>query len=108
MFDQAQAITDTITEIVEQIAPDATYVPKYGGELIEAVTGDPKSQVGGIFSYASHVSLEFSHGSTFDDPNRHLEGKGKHRRHLKFHSPDDIGAKECRYYLKQALAAYIA
>jgi len=106
VFDQAQIIEETIKEIVENIAPDATYVPKYGGELIEAVAGDAKSQIGGIFAYANHVSLEFSHGYAFDDPNGHLEGTGKYRRHLKFHGIDDVTAKKAEFYLKQALADF--
>ena len=47
--------------------------------------------------------MEFGKGSTFDDPNKYLEGGGKYRRHLKFTSLEDVKAKNPIYYLKQAL-----
>ena len=48
-----------IKEIVEDIAPDVRFVPKYGGEVLAPDADSDKKFVGGIFSYKDHVSLEF-------------------------------------------------
>ncbi|NSX55004.1 DUF1801 domain-containing protein [Parasulfitobacter algicola] len=100
---ESEDITNAIKEIIDQIEPDVRYVPKYGGEVIALDPNDDSKFVGGIFSYKDHVSLEFSEGSLFDDPDKFLEGKGKSRRHLKFMSVDDVDAKGTRRFLKQAL-----
>lgn len=99
-----QAMTDAMTEILLDCAPDAQLVPKYGGMLIEAVAGDPSTQVAGYFFYAHHMSLEFTHGAALDDPDGVLEGKGKYRRHIKASSVDMIAQKNCAGMLKQAIS----
>lgn len=99
----SDAIDGAIKEIVEQIAPDVRFVPKYGGEVVAHDPDDDKKFVGGIFTYKDHVSLEFSQGAFFDDPDGVLEGKGKNRRHLKFTSVEDVAAKVADGFLKQAL-----
>ncbi|MFT5797195.1 MAG: hypothetical protein ACI84R_001252 [Candidatus Azotimanducaceae bacterium] len=99
----SDAIEGAIKEIVEQIAPDVRFVPKYGGEVIAHDPDSDKKFVGGIFTYKDHVSLEFSQGASFDDPDGVLEGKGKNRRHLKFTSVEEIDAKGTIGFLKLAL-----
>lgn len=99
----AQAIEDAIKELVDQIAPDVRYVAKYGGEVLALDPDSDSKFVGGIFAYKDHVSLEFSEGASFDDPNGHLDGKGKSRRHLKFTTVDEVASKEAIRFLKQAL-----
>ncbi len=74
---------------------------KYGGILF-SLCGSP---VGGIFVYKEHVSVEFSEGAHFHDPQGLLEGKGKLRRHLKIRSVNDISAKETRAFMAQAVSA---
>jgi hypothetical protein len=96
-------ISDAIKEIVEQIAPDVRFLPKYGGEVLAPDPDSDKTFVGGIFSYKDHVSLEFSQGASFDDPDGRLEGKGKNRRHLKFVTVEDVTGKDAEGFLKQAL-----
>ncbi|WP_306259252.1 DUF1801 domain-containing protein [Pararhizobium sp. IMCC21322] len=98
------AIESALKQIVEEIAPDAGYFSKYGGEVIVPDPDDDKHFVGGIFSYKEHVSLEFSEGASFNDPDGQLEGKGKNRRHLKFQALKDVEAKDARNFLKQAFA----
>lgn len=101
-----QQIADAMVELVLQVCPDAALVPKYGGLMIEAVAGDSASHIGGYFFYAAHMSLEFSKGATFDDPNGVLEGGGQHRRHIKVRSLEDLESKHCREMLAQALALF--
>ena len=99
----SDAIEGAIKEIVEQIVPDVRFVPKYGGEVLAHDPDSDKKFVGGIFVYKDHVSLEFSQGASFDDPDGRLEGKGKGRRHLKFVTVEDVTGKDAAGFLKQAL-----
>ena len=97
------ALEQAIKGLINEINPNVRYIPKYGGEVLGL---DPKSDtkfVGGIFAYKEHVSLEFSNGAGFNNPEGLLEGKGKHRRYLKYVSLDDIGLKQTKFFLTQAL-----
>lgn len=98
-----QAIEGAIKEIIEDIAPDVRFVPKYGGEVLAPDPDSDKKFVGGIYVYKDHVSLEFSQGASFDDPDGALEGKGKNRRHLKFEVVENVESKGADGFLKQAL-----
>ena len=93
-----------IKEIVEQIAPDVRFLPKYGGEVLVHGPESDKKFVSGIYVYKDHVSLEFSQGASFDDPDGRLEGKGKGRRHLKFATVEEVTRKDAEGFLRQALA----
>ena len=64
--------------------------------------------VGGIYAYRNHVSLEFSEGSTLDDPQDVLEGKGKFRRHLKFREVGNIDELNAENFIRQALRNILA
>ena len=99
----SNGISNAIKEIVEQIAPDVRFVPKYGGEVLAHDPDSDKKFVGGIYVYKDHVSLEFSQGASFNDPDGRLEGKGKNRRHLKFEAVNDVADKGAEGFLKQAL-----
>ncbi|TRY32527.1 DUF1801 domain-containing protein [Aliiglaciecola sp. M165] len=70
---------------------------KYGG-ITYNLNGE---LVAGIFSYKGHVSIEFSNGAEFTDPHNVLEGGGKHRRHIKITTPEDIGNKALAEYIQQ-------
>jgi hypothetical protein len=99
----SDGISNAIKETVEQIAPDVRFVPKYGGEVLAHDPDSDKKFVGGIYVYKDHVSLEFSQGASFNDPDGRLEGKGKNRRHLKFEAVNDVADKGAEGFLKQAL-----
>ncbi len=100
LFDE---IADAVKELVVDLDPDTRILPKYGGEVFAPDPDAPKAIVGGVFIYKDHVSVEFSEGAGLDDPNGHLEGGGKARRHVKLRSLTDIEAKTVRAFLKQAL-----
>jgi len=72
---------------------------KYGGLTFSLTDG----LVGGIYVYQQHISIEFSHGVTFKDPDCLLQGNGKYRRHLKIMTPTDINNKQAIYYIQQAV-----
>lgn len=73
---------------------------KYGGILFTA-----DKSFCGIFSYANHVSLEFSAGAALPDKHRVLEGSGKLRRHIKLTASQDVEDKHVRDYLVLARKA---
>ena len=72
---------------------------KYGG----LVFNQSNVLIGGIFPYRQHVSIEFSNGVDFPDPEGLLEGKGKMRRHLKVFNTQDIEQKQADFFVKQAV-----
>jgi hypothetical protein len=96
----SDGISNAIKETVEQIAPDVRFVPKYGGEVLAHDPDSDKKFVGGIYVYKDHVSLEFSQGASFNDPDGRLEGKGKNRRHLKFEAVNDVADKGAEGFLE--------
>ena len=96
-------ITERILKIVADLSPKATFRSMYGGIVIEMRTADPKTLVAGVFAYTKYVSLEFTKGVILDDPHKVLEGACKLRRQIKLHSLNDIVAKDCLTFLKQAL-----
>ena len=100
----SDCISNALKEIVEQIAPDVRFVPKYCGEVLACNLDSDKKLVGGIYVYKDHVQLEFSQGASFDDPDGRLEGKGKGRRHLKLAKVEDVMGKDAEGFLKQALS----
>lgn len=100
----AEAIESRIRALVAEIAPEVRYVPKYGGLVMCYDPTTDNRFVGGIFRYKAHVSLEFSHGATFEDPDGLLEGGGKHRRHLKFVAASEVDRKGAAAFLAQAFA----
>ena len=83
-----------------EACPDLSETVRYGG--IVFLKG--KELVGGIFVYKEHLSVEFSRGASFPDPDSILEGKGKYRRHIKLHGPEDIGRKRLAGFIASACA----
>ncbi|MCF6305987.1 MAG: DUF1801 domain-containing protein [Rhodobacteraceae bacterium] len=58
---------------------------------------------GGIFASKHHVSFEFSQGYLLNDPDKHLEGAGKFRRHLKLCQLKDVSTKNVAGFVSQAM-----
>ncbi len=96
-----QAIISAVEELVVELLPDATPREMYGGTMLELVPGDHSTRLCGYFAHKTHVSLEFSFGIGFDDPDQRLEGKGKFRRHLKLRSVQDLTDKNLAYFFRQ-------
>ncbi|EKV32346.1 hypothetical protein C882_2425 [Caenispirillum salinarum AK4] len=102
-FATAEQIGAMIEEIVAAAAPSAKGRAMYGGRVFEMEAGNPKTLFAGFFVYDGHASLEFSHGARFEDPAGHLEGKGKHRRHVKLRTAEDVEAKDVAGFMAQAV-----
>ena len=99
---EAASIRAKLDEIIADIVPDAVAREMYGGTMFEVVPGDHSTRLFGHFAYKNHVSLEFTEGASFDDPDHLLEGSGKMRRHLKFHAMDEVMSKDPVRFLRQA------
>ncbi|MDV4169671.1 DUF1801 domain-containing protein [Rhodovulum sp. FJ3] len=97
-------ITDSLEEMIIELAPDANLRPMYGGTVVELETDNPKSRIGGFYVYADYVSFEFANGVQFEDLDGVLEGTGKLRRHVKLRSTADVKTKTCKGFLDQAIA----
>ncbi|WP_294347439.1 DUF1801 domain-containing protein [Prosthecochloris sp.] len=79
--------------------PDLSEAVKYGG----IVFLKDRELTGGIFVYKEHVSVEFSHGASFHDPDAILEGKGKYRRHIKLRGGlEEVSEKRVTVMIAQA------
>ena len=76
--------------------PQAEERIQYGGILFKL-----DEDVSGVFVYQNHVSMEFSYGFKFNDPDGLLEGGGKYRRHLKLRALEDMEIKRVDYFVKQ-------
>lgn len=99
-------IREALIEYLVTRAPEANLRSMYGGTVFELEPGNFKSQIGGVFVYKGHLSLEFSEGASFDDIWGVLEGSGKHRRHIKLRAFTDIDAKHCHHFMDAAIAGY--
>lgn len=98
LFETVMAIRQLFLDASSNLAEDI----KYGG----VVFLQSSVLIGGIFLYKNHISIEFSNGAQFDDPEKLLDGKGKLRRHLKILSLDDIDMKKVSLFVKQATTLY--
>lgn len=98
------AIADELLCLFRKHGPSLEEGIKYGGIVFHR----GGQIVAGIFAYKHHVSLEFSEGSTFDDPEDVLEGKGKFRRHLKFREVGKIDELNAEAFIRQALRKGLA
>ena len=89
-------ILQKLREIVFTFYPDVNERIMYGGIMFSL-----KKDFGGIFAYKNHVSFEFSHGAVMVNKDNILEGKGKHRRHIKIKTLSDIDNKKVDFFVNQ-------
>jgi hypothetical protein len=95
--DLASILRD-IREIVFSIAPNIEEKVMYGGIIFTI----PDRMFCGLFLRKNHVSVEFDLGYLLDDPDKHLEGSGKYRRHLKISTRKDMITKKVKNYILQS------
>lgn len=99
-FPERYEIVDEIREVFINENAEIDEDIKYGG-IVFNISGE---LVGGVFLYKQHLSIEFSNGAQFDDPEKLLEGKGKMRRHLKILEKGELKTKNASFYINQAVA----
>ena len=98
--DERYQVVEAVRAVLKKKFKSLGEEVKYGGLIYSSSV-----QFCGIFAYAKHVSVEFSHGAAITDSNGHLEGAGKFRRHLKLLTLADIESKQLTHYLPLALQA---
>ena len=94
------ALVQSLRELILCVDRSISEEVKYGGLLYSS--GVPFC---GIFSYAQHVSIEFSKGAALPDRHKVLEGDGKLRRHIKVRTAGEVSSKHVREYVAKAFAA---
>lgn len=87
----------SVRTLVQKIYPKVQERIMYGGIMFSL-----EEDFWGIYPYESHCSFEFRHGSSMQDVPWSLEWGGKHRRHVKLSSSEDIQEKNLAYYVEQA------
>lgn len=80
--------------------PSVTEEVKYGGFLFSC-----RQSFCGVFPYKAHVTLEFSQGASLANPHGFLSGEGKHRRHIKLETMQDIETRHVAEYVAAAHSA---
>lgn len=101
MSEERYALVQAVRDLARRTLGPIEEEVKYGGILFSS----GGIQIGGVFAYAQHVSVEFSKGASIEDPYGYLEGAGKGRRHVKLRANEDIGRKHLAAYLPLALEA---
>ena len=69
-------LIDAVIALAISTHGDIHLSEKYGGSVLMTVPDEAANLVGGVFASKGHVSVEFSHGITFDAPNGPPEGNG--------------------------------
>ncbi|MGB7271067.1 MAG: hypothetical protein WBC90_16270 [Albidovulum sp.] len=52
------SVINALSEMIADLAPHAYLRPMYGGLVIELEKENPRSRIGGFFTYSEHISLE--------------------------------------------------
>lgn len=105
MSENAMALIALVQElelVIQGAVPEAVTVSKYGGTLYTLSSAEKEGQFCGLFVYSNHAQISFSKGAALDDPDNLLSGSGKLRRHINFHSIDDINDQALEGLLIQA------
>jgi hypothetical protein len=92
-------VIELVRSMVLQLGRDVREEVKYGGILFAC-----EQPFCGLFAYTQHVTLELGEGAQLSDEFQVLQGKGKQRRHIKLHSPEDIHLKHVEHYVLLAVA----
>ncbi len=98
--EQNYVFVEAVRALVNKTIESASEEVKYGGILFTSGV-----QFAGVFSYKTHVTVEFGNGAKIIDPFGFLEGTGKGRRHIKLMSVAQIQDKKLAQYLPLALQA---
>ena len=89
-----QVICETVSDVSRQ--------DKYGGVMYSASPDGNRAEFCGVFCYKLHVQLAIGYGPELSDPHGVLQGTGKTRRHVNFHSAEDINSDILSGLIRQA------
>lgn len=96
--DEVRAIAVALRELIAELDPDATEVPR-PGESSSAYGVGPKKMSEAytyIMPQSDYVNLGFYHGVNVADPHNLLEGTGKKLRHVKIRDLQTVASPEIR------------
>jgi len=82
---------------VLEIAPKSEEKMMYGGIVFIS-----DRMFCGIFLRKKYVTVEFDRGYEMNNTQKHLEGRGKYRRHLKIYTKEDIKKKKAKDYILES------
>lgn len=94
-----RAVARALRTLLHQVGPDLREQIKWG---VPCFIG--KKLVCSIAPQSDHTNLEFYHGTALRDAGHLLEGTGKHLRHVKFHTEDEVRVARVRSLLMEAIA----
>jgi len=90
-------IVRSLRKIVLEIAPKSEEKIMYGGIVFIS-----DRMFCGIFLRKKYVTVEFDRGYEMNNTQKHLEGRGKYRRHLKIYTKADIERKKAKHYILES------
>ncbi|REJ74866.1 MAG: DUF1801 domain-containing protein [Acidobacteria bacterium] len=94
-----QRLIDDLASLVEETAPQLESTVKWG-QGCWTLDGVPKAY---IHAEPDHLQFGFYAGSTLDDPQGLLVGRGKHVRHVKVKGSEEIPREALVAFLQQVL-----
>lgn len=94
--------------LIRETVPDVQTVTKYGGTLYTLRPQEKEGQFCGVFAHKAHVQISFSAGAGLPDPDKRLQGQGKHRRHMRIASASEVSSEIRREGLVKLLRAAVA
>ena len=94
-----QAIIAALRSFVGRVEPGLSEAVKWGNGCWIGSAGP----VAYVYSAAEYVQFGFFNGSSLEDPDAMLEGKGKFVRHIKVRDPSDIEERAFAALLRQAV-----
>lgn len=97
--EKRRSIVLYLRDSVHTVYPEVQEIYKYGGILFSLA--EKKDSIGGIYAYTAHVNLVFSKGFRLQNPPHALQGGGKFRRHLSFHTLEEAHQAELYDYIQQ-------
>jgi hypothetical protein len=96
-----QSIIRALRRFVKRAEPGLNETVKWGNGCWVGADGP----IAYVYSDTDHVQFGFIGGSTLDDPERLLQGKGAYVRHVKVRKPSEIDDRAFAALLLQAVAA---
>ena len=94
-----------LRELVLTEAPKAeeALYSVYAQVMVFKLSGRKRGAFCNVAAYSRHVNLVFYYGAELPDAYGVLRGTGKHMRHIRFDSADDLRHRYLRMYIRSAI-----
>ena len=97
-----QAIIRGLRRLVKRVVPGLSEAVKWGNGCWIGSNGP----VAYVYSAPDHVQFGFFRGSSLEDPEGLLEGKGRYVRHTKVRAPSGVDEQTFAALLRQAAGSH--